>query len=165
VNQPRIRNAQPGDSGLIYRFVRELATYERALDEVLADEQRLHDALFGERAAAHALICELDAEPAGFALYFYNFSTWLGKYGIFLEDLYVSPPFRGRGAGLALLRHLARKAVDEGCGRFEWNVLDWNTPAIDFYTACGAVPMSEWTGYRLSGDALASFAGGKDRAR
>jgi GNAT superfamily N-acetyltransferase len=163
VNQTRIRHAQPGDSGLIYRFVLELATYERATHEVLTDEHELQEALFGDRPMAYALICEIDAEPAGFALYFYNFSTWLGKYGIFLEDLYVSPTFRGRGAGLTLLRYLARKAVDEGCGRFEWNVLDWNTPAIDFYTACGAVPMSEWTGYRLSGDALASFARGGDR--
>ncbi len=161
---PRIRSAKPEDTPLIYRFVRELATYERALEEVLTDEQGLRDALFGERPMAYALICDIDAEPAGFALYFYNFSTWLGKYGIFLEDLYISPAFRGRGAGLALLRYLARKAVDEGCGRFEWNVLDWNTPAIDFYTACGAEPMSEWTGYRLSGDALASFAQGRDPA-
>ena len=163
MSQPGIRSAQTEDTALIYRFVCELASYERALDEVVTDEARLRDALFGQRPRAYALICEIDAEPAGFALYFYNFSTWLGKYGIFLEDLYVSPPYRGRGAGLALLRHLARQAVDEGCGRFEWNVLDWNAPAIDFYTACGAVPMSEWTGYRLSGDALASFAGGQDQ--
>lgn len=160
MSQPAIRAANVEDVALIFHFVRELATYERALDEVLTDEQRLCDALFGERALAHALICEIDAEAVGFALYFFNFSTWLGKYGVFLEDLYVSPQHRGRGAGLALLRYLARLAVDQGCGRFEWNVLDWNTPAIEFYQACGAVPMSEWTGYRLTGDALARFAQG-----
>lgn len=160
MSQPAIRAANVEDVALIFQFVRELATYERALDEVLTDEQGLCDALFGARALAHALICEIDAEPVGFALYFFSFSTWLGKYGVFLEDLYVSPQHRGRGAGLALLRYLARLAVDQGCGRFEWNVLDWNTPAIEFYQACGAVPMSEWTGYRLTGDALASFARG-----
>ncbi len=157
-----IRAAEPTDTATIYRFVRELASYERALDEVETDEQGLQAALFGEQPLARALICEIEGEPAGFAVFFYNFSTWLGKYGIFLEDLYVSPSYRGRGAGLALLRYLARLAVAEGCGRFEWNVLDWNTPAIEFYEACGAVPMSEWTGYRLSGGALSRFAQGAD---
>lgn len=165
MSQLVIRAAHAGDAQRIHHFVCELAEYERALDQVETDQQGLHAALFGERPLAHALICEVDGEPAGFAVYFYNFSTWLGKYGIFLEDLYVSPPFRGRGAGLALLRHLASRAVDEGCGRFEWNVLDWNTPAIDFYTACGAVPMNEWTGYRLSGEALADFARGANQPR
>ena len=155
-----IRRALPEDSGLIFQFVRELAIYERALEEVTADEAGLREALFGPDARAHALICELDGESAGFAVYFYNFSTWLGKYGIFLEDLYVSPEYRGHGAGKAMLQHLARLAVAEGCGRFEWNVLDWNEPSIRFYEACGAVAMSEWVGYRLSGEALANFAQG-----
>lgn len=155
----RIRAAVPQDAALIHHFIRELAIYERALEEVTTDVAALREALFGPGARAHALICELGGEAVGFAVYFYNFSTWLGKYGIFLEDLYVSPGHRGHGAGRALLQHLARQAVEEGCGRFEWNVLDWNQPAIRFYEAVGAVPMSEWVGYRLSGDALAAFAG------
>lgn len=154
----QIRCAVPGDAGLILHFIRELASYERALEEVTTDEAALGDALFGSKPKAHALICELDGEAVGFAVYFYNFSTWLGKYGIFLEDLYVSPEHRGHGAGRALLQYLARQAVEEDCGRFEWNVLDWNEPAVRFYEAVGAQPMSEWVGYRLSGDALAAFA-------
>ncbi|QFU77579.1 GNAT family N-acetyltransferase [Halioglobus maricola] len=154
----QIRPAKPEDSGLIYRFVRELAIYEKALEEVATDEAGLREALFGAKPLAHGLISEIDAQPVGFAIYFYNFSTWLGKYGIFLEDLYVSPEYRGHGAGKALLQHLAKQAVAEGCGRFEWNVLDWNEPSIKFYEACGAVAMSEWIGYRLSGDALTAFA-------
>ena len=132
--------------------------YEKAPAEVIATEDLLRNALFGDAARAFPLICELDGEPVGFAIYFYNFSTWLGKYGIFLEDLYITPDYRGHGAGKALLKYLARLAVKEDCGRFEWNVLDWNTPAIRFYEACGAVAMSEWVGYRLSGEALHDFA-------
>lgn len=153
-----IRAAVPEDSGLIFHFVRELAIYEKALDEVVTDEAGLREALFGDKPLAHGLICSLDDTPVGFAIYFYNFSTWLGKYGIFLEDLYVSPDYRGHGAGKALLQYLARQTVAEGCGRFEWNVLDWNEPSIRFYEACGAVAMSEWVGYRLSGQALQDFA-------
>jgi GNAT superfamily N-acetyltransferase len=110
----------------------------------------------------YSVICDVDGEAAGFALYFYSFSTWLGRHGLFLEDLYVTPELRGAGAGKALLKHLARLAVREGCGRFEWNVLDWNTPAIDFYEAFGARPQSEWVGYRLTGSALTDFAGSDD---
>ena len=153
-----IRAGVPADIGIIFNFVRELAIYEKALDEVTTDESSLHKALFGKNARAYPLICEINGDAVGFAIYVYNFSTWLGKYGIFLEDLYVSPDFRGHGAGKALLQHLAKQAVDEGCGRFEWNVLDWNEPSIQFYEACGAVPMSEWVGYRLQGDALDKFA-------
>lgn len=153
-----IRAGVPADIGVIFNFIRELAIYEKALDEVTTDESSLQQALFGENARAYPLICELDGNAVGFAIYFYNFSTWLGKYGIFLEDLYVSPDFRGHGAGKALLQYLAKQAVEEGCGRFEWNVLDWNEPSIQFYEACGAVPMSEWVGYRLQGDALSNFA-------
>jgi len=152
-----IRKGTSADVDLIFHFIRELAIYEKALDEVTTDEVMLREALFGDNARAYPLICEMDGEAVGFAIYFYNFSTWLGKYGIFLEDLYVSPDSRGHGAGKALLRHLAKLAVDEGCGRFEWNVLDWNEPSIKFYEACGAVPMSEWVGYRLQGDALDKF--------
>jgi GNAT superfamily N-acetyltransferase len=154
-----IRPAQPHDTGLILHFVRELALYEKALDEVVATEADLHEALFGDnRGGAEAVICSSGDEAIGFALYFFNFSTWLGKYGLFLEDLYVSPAHRGSGAGKALLRHLARLAVARGCGRFEWNVLDWNEPAIRFYESFGARPQGEWVGYRLAGSALAKFA-------
>lgn len=153
-----IRPARPEDSGLIFHFVQELARYEKALDQVATDEPGLHRALFGPQPLAHGLVCEVDNAAAGFAIYFYNFSTWLGKYGIFLEDLYITPEHRGQGAGRALLQYLARQALAEGCGRFEWNVLDWNTPAIEFYEACGAVAMREWLGYRLEGKALEAFA-------
>ena len=155
-----IRKATAADIGQIFHFIRELAIYEKALDEVSTDEASLHEALFGDQVRAHALICEIDKQAVGFATHFQNFSTWLGEYGIFLEDLYVSPEFRGFGAGKALLQYLAKQAVAEGCGRFEWNVLDWNEPSIKFYEACGAVPMSEWVGYRLQGEALDSFAAG-----
>lgn len=158
MNLITIRPGTAEDSALIFRFVTELADYEKARHEVETTEQDLHDVLFGERPRAFSLICELDNRPVGFAVYFYNFSTWLGKYGLFLEDLYVTPECRGHGAGKALLRHLAKQAVSEGCGRFEWNVLDWNKPSIQFYESCGAVAQSEWLGYRLQGDALTRFA-------
>jgi GNAT superfamily N-acetyltransferase len=154
-----IRPAAPEDVPLILRFVRELAAYEREPDAVEATEAMLGDALFGARPVAEAVIAELDAAPAGFALFFHNFSTWTGRPGIYLEDLYVTPDARGAGVGKALLRHLAEMAVDRGCGRFEWAVLDWNTPAIDFYRAMGAQPMEEWTVQRVSGDALLRLAG------
>jgi GNAT superfamily N-acetyltransferase len=156
---PAIRPATPRDCGLILGFVRELAEYEREPDAVVATEQDLQRVLFGDDARVECLVAEVAGEPAGIALYFYNFSTWTGRYGIYLEDLYVTPGHRGRGAGLALLRHLAGIAVDRGCARFEWSVLDWNQPAIDFYESCGARPMREWVGYRLDGDALRDFAG------
>ena len=155
-----VRPATAEDCRLILHFVRELAHYEKALHEVEAVEPDFQRALFGEDARCEALICEVDGEAAGFALYFFNFSTWLGRYGLFLEDLYVAPEQRGSGAGKALLRRLAQIAVERGCGRFEWNVLDWNQPAIDFYESFGAQPQSEWVGYRLGGDALARFAAG-----
>ena len=155
----KIRTGTPADTAVIFNFIRELAIYEKALDEVTTDEAMLKEALFGDKARAYSLICELDGEAVGFAIYFYNFSTWLGQYGIFLEDLYVSPEFRGHGAGKGLLQYLAKLALAENCGRFEWNVLDWNEPSIKFYEACGAVPMSEWVGYRLQGTALKNFAG------
>jgi len=155
----KIRQATTSDCAVILSFIRELAEYERALPEAVATESDLQAALFGSNPNAFALICTIDDAPAGFALYFFNFSTWLGKNGLFLEDLYVSPKYRGSGAGKALLKHLAKIAVDQQCGRFEWNVLDWNTTAIDFYESFGAEPLHEWVGYRLTGDSLKRFAG------
>ena len=153
-----IRNANLDDCALILHFVRELAEYEKALDQVVASQGDLEAALFGPNPKAFGLICTVDGEAAGFAIYFFNFSTWLGKFGLFLEDLYVSPDYRGSGTGKALLKHLAQLAVDNDCGRFEWNVLDWNKPAIDFYESLEAEPQNEWIGYRLTGDALNRFA-------
>ena len=120
----------------------------------------IRDSLFAEGSTAHGLICDNDGQPIGYAVYFFNYSTWLGKHGLYLEDLYVSPEARGLGAGKALLRHLAQLAVARDCGRFEWSVLYWNTPAIDFYESFGARPQSEWTTYRLTGQALLDFAAG-----
>ncbi|MHA6719607.1 N-acetyltransferase family protein [Sphingomonas sp. RS6] len=154
-----IRPATPDDVPLILGFVRELAAFEREPDAVVATEPMLHDALFGARPAAEALIAARDGTAVGFALFFQNFSTWTGRPGIYLEDLYVTPAARGAGVGTALLRHLAGIAVDRGYGRFEWSVLDWNQPAIDFYRAMGAEPMDEWTVQRVSGDALVRLAG------
>lgn len=156
-----IRDARPADAALILGFIRELADYEKALDAVEASASQLADALFCANPRVFSVICEVDGAPAGFALYFYNFSTWLGRHGLFLEDLYINPAYRGLGAGKALLQYLARVAVSEGCGRFEWNVLDWNRPAIEFYESFGSRPQSEWIGYRLSGEALQQFAGGE----
>ena len=156
----RIRAAQRADVPVILRFVRELAIYEKALDEVVATEATVEQSLFDEGARAFAFICEDAGEPIGFAVCFYSYSTWLARNGLYLEDLYVTPEARGRGAGKALLQYLARLAVEEGCGRFEWSVLDWNTPAIDFYESVGARAQSEWTTYRLAGEALQRFANG-----
>jgi GNAT superfamily N-acetyltransferase len=154
-----IRPAAPEDVPLILRFVRDLAAFEREPDAVEATEPMLEGALFGERRYAEAVIAEADGTPAGFALYFHNFSTWTGKPGLYLEDLYVTPEARGGGVGAALLRHLAGIALDRGCGRFEWSVLDWNQPAIDFYRAKGAVGMDEWRIQRVTGAALVQLAG------
>lgn len=153
-----IRPAQPEDVALILRFIRELAAYERAEDEVVATEADLRKSLFGE-GPARALICSVDGVEAGFAVYFFNYSTWQGRKGLYLEDLYLTPAYRKAGAGKALLQHLARIAVAEGCGRFEWSVLTWNEPALQFYRSIGAWPMDEWVRYRIAGPALAQFAG------
>ncbi|KRC80202.1 GNAT family N-acetyltransferase [Sphingomonas sp. Root241] len=155
----QIRPATPHDVALILRLVRELAEFEREPEAVVATEDMLERALFGERPAAEAVIAELDGAPVGFALFFQNFSTWTGRPGIYLEDLYVTPAARGSGTGTALLRHLAGIALDRGCGRFEWAVLDWNEPAINFYRAMGAVGMDEWRVQRVAGDALVKLAG------
>jgi GNAT superfamily N-acetyltransferase len=154
-----IRPASLGDVPLILGFIKELAAYEKAEAEVTATAAQIRQSLFGEEVRARALMCRVDGVDAGFAVYFFNYSTWQGRQGLYLEDLYVSPSFRGAGAGKAMLHHLARLAVANDCGRFEWSVLDWNEPAIQFYRSIGAVPMDEWVRYRLTGAALAAFAG------
>jgi len=154
----KIRPAYAEDGALILRFITELAIYEEAEDEVIATEADIRESLFAADSTTNALICELDGLAIGFAVYFFNYSTWLGKHGLYLEDLYVSPEFRGVGAGKTLLKYLARLAVSKNCGRFEWSVLDWNEPAIGFYKAIGALPQAEWVSYRLSGKALSDFA-------
>lgn len=158
-----IRPAVAADAALILRFITELAIYEKAEHEVVATEADIQASLFSGTGPARALICSVDGVEAGFAVYFFNYSTWQGRKGLYLEDLYVTPARRGTGAGKALLRHLARIAVAEGCGRFEWSVLDWNEPAIEFYRSIGAWPMDEWVRYRLAGPALAAFADGGEK--
>ena len=155
-----VRPARIEDVATVLRFVRELAAFEREPDAVVATEAMLADALFGERPAAEAVIAERAGEPVGFALFFHNFSTWQGRRGLYLEDLYVTPAARGAGVGRALLSHLAGLAVTRGCARFEWSVLDWNADAVGFYRALGAVGMEEWTVLRLDGAALARLANG-----
>ncbi len=155
-----IAPAEPADVPLILMFISELAEYERLAGEVVADERALRHALFGPHPAAYAVIARSGGEPAGFALYFHNFSTFLGKHGLYLEDLFVRPAFRGRAIGKALLAHLARIALERDCGRFEWAVLDWNRPARDFYEALGAQANPTWLGYRITGEALERLAGG-----
>ncbi|WP_066775959.1 GNAT family N-acetyltransferase [Sphingomonas sp. CCH5-D11] len=154
-----IRPATPNDVPTILRFIRELAAYEREPDAVEATEPMLQAALFGPEPAAEALIAERAAESIGFALFFHTFSTWTGRRGLWLEDLYVTPDARGAGAGAALLRQLASIAIDRDCPRLEWTVLDWNTPAIEFYRAKGALPQDEWTTQRVTGTALRMLAG------
>ncbi|WAH64918.1 GNAT family N-acetyltransferase [Xanthomonas hortorum] len=156
----QIRSATPDDAPLLHELVTALAVYEREPDAVKASPDDLRASLFGDGATAHALICEQGGQALGFAVYFFNYSTWLGRNGLYLEDLFVRPEARGQGAGLALLRHLAQLAVQRGCGRFEWSVLDWNALAIAFYQAVGARPMEGWTVYRLDGERLAAFAAG-----
>jgi GNAT superfamily N-acetyltransferase len=153
-----IRGATEDDVPLILSLIKELAEYERLSHEVVATEETLRESLFGERPVAEVLICHHGGDPAGFALFFHSFSTFLGKPGIYLEDLYVRPGFRGAGIGRALLVHLARLARERGCGRLEWSVLDWNEPAIGFYKRIGASPMGGWTVYRVAGEALEELA-------
>lgn len=159
-----IRPARPSDAADIHRLVRELADYERSAGQVVATEDDLRRALFGEQPAVFALIAEHDGVVAGIALWFLNYSTWTGRHGIYLEDLYVTPGLRGHGYGRALLAELARICVDRGYGRLEWSVLDWNAPAIGFYASLGAVPMDEWTVNRLTGPALIALASGSDHS-
>ncbi len=154
-----IRFGADDDVPLILRFIRELAEYERLSSDVVATEETLRASLFGEHRHAEVVLAELDGEPAGFALFFHNFSTFVGRPGLYLEDLFVRPALRSHGIGKELLRLLARLAVDRGCGRFEWAVLDWNEPAIGFYKSLGAKPMNEWTVFRVDGEALRELAG------
>ena len=162
--EPRIVPATKKDVPLIRELILELADYERALPgEAPVTEKDLADTLFGKRPAAEVLIAYLGDKPAGFALFFHNYSTWLGKRGIYLEDLFVRPSARKHGIGFALLRALARIAIERDCGRIDWSVLNWNELAIDFYKQIGAKSMDEWTSFRLTGDTLAQIAGHKSR--
>lgn len=153
-----IRPAGPADVDSIVELVRALAAYEREPDAARMDSEACHAALFGPRPAAHALVAEEDGAALGFALYFFNFSTWTGRRGLYLEDLFVRPEQRGRGIGQALLAQCAAIAVAEGCPRMDWAVLDWNRPSREFYESLGARPMTEWIPYRLTGEALAKVA-------
>ena len=151
------RNAQCNDVGLILQFIRELADYEKMLSEVVADEATLEEWIFDKQKAEVIFALEGEKE-VGFALYFHNFSTFLGRAGIYLEDLYVKPEYRGKGYGKAILKKLASIAVERGCGRLEWWCLDWNKPSIDFYRCLGAEPMDGWTVYRIAGETLTNLA-------
>jgi len=153
-----IRPAGAEDAALILRFITDLAIYEEAEDSVIASEADIRNTLFGQDSSTSAVICESDNKAVGYAVYFFNYSTWLGKNGLYLEDLYVSPDHRGIGAGKALLKHLAQIAVSRNCGRLDWSVLEWNEPAIRFYQSIGAEPQDEWVTYRLTGQALADLA-------
>jgi GNAT superfamily N-acetyltransferase len=159
-----IRPARVEDVPIILQLIRDLATYERAPNEVRATEEQLVDVLFGERPAAEVLLAFEGKSPVGFAVFFYNFSTWLGRSGLYLEDLFVKPERRGKGYGRALLVELAKIARERECGRMEWAVLDWNEPAIKFYRALGAKPMDDWTVFRLTRDGIARLANAADTA-
>jgi GNAT superfamily N-acetyltransferase len=160
-SQTRIEPARPVDVPLLLQLIRELAVFEKLEHEARASPEELGLHLFGPQPKAEAVIAFHAGEPAGFALFFHNFSTFLGRPGLYLEDLYVRQAYRGQGIGEGLLRHLAGLALERGCGRFEWSVLDWNRSAIDFYRRLGAVPMDEWTVYRVTGPALVALAAGK----
>lgn len=153
-----IRPATAGDCGAIVGLIRQLAEYEKLSHECHASEESLRQHLFGPRVFAEAMVAEWEGRTVGFALFFHNYSTFLTKPGIYLEDLYVEPAMRGRGVGKALLVHLAKLALERGCGRLEWSVLDWNAPSIAFYKSLGARPMDDWTMYRLTGEALTALA-------
>lgn len=158
-----IREATKSDLSLILSFIKDLAAYEKLSHEVTADEQQLERTLFGNHPSAKVIIGYYDGKPAAFSIYFTNYSTFLSKPGMYLEDLFVKPEFRGKGLGKAMLLHLAKIAHEKGYGRFEWAVLDWNEPAIEFYKSLGAVPMNEWTVFRLTADKLKSLAEGASK--
>lgn len=159
---PSFRSATEEDCALILEFIRLLAEYEKMLNQVSATEETLREWLFEKQKAEVVFVLDEEGREAGFALYFYNFSTFLGKAGIYLEDLYVRPEYRGKGYGKALLQELARRAIKQDCGRLEWCCLDWNRPSIDFYLSLGAEPMNDWTVYRLTGSTLAALAAGDE---
>ncbi len=158
MNDIKIREATIDDSSLILKFVKELAEFERAASEVSATVEDIRKSIFGADSTVHTLICSMDAKPIGFAVYFYNYSTWKGKNGLYLEDIYITPDYRSKGAGRKILKYLAKIAVSKDCGRFELSVLDWNESAIKFYESIGAKPQSEWIVYRLAGNALRDFS-------
>ncbi len=153
-----IRQATPDDATAIYDMIYELAVYEKAPQEVVTTPEEIRETLFASGSKTEALICEVAGKAVGYAVFFTSYSTWLGRNGIYMEDLYVTPDYRGIGAGKALLKTIAQYAVQRQCGRLEWSVLDWNQPAIDFYLSIGAQPQDEWVRYRLTGDALRAFA-------
>jgi GNAT superfamily N-acetyltransferase len=155
----QIRSATESDVPVIFSFVKKLASYERLSHEVVATEELIRETLFGLRRTAEIAIGYLEAQPVGFVLFFHNYSTFLGKPGLYIEDLFVDEDYRRRGYGRALLLHVARLAKERGCGRLEWSVLNWNQPAIDFYKKLGASPMSEWTVFRITGESLNELAG------
>jgi len=155
----RIAAASESDVPVILSFIRKLAEYEKLSHLVIATEENIREHVFGPNPVAEVLLAYWDEEPVGFALYFRNFSTFLGRAGLYLEDLFVDPAHRGKGIGKALLARLAKIALERGYGRLQWEVLDWNTPSIEFYRRLGAVPLDQWTGYRLSGEALDRLAG------
>ena len=156
-NELTFRYAQRSDAPLILQFIRELADYEKMSDEVVADEETLEEWIF-DKGKAEVLFAVVDGKEVGYALFFHNFSTFLGRAGIYLEDLFVKPEHRGKGYGKAILKQLASIAVERKCGRLEWWCLDWNQPSIDFYRSLGAEPMSDWTVYRMTGDTLNNLA-------
>jgi len=153
------RFAEKKDAALILDFIKELAEYEKMLDEVVTDEKTLEEWIF-DKEKAEVIFAVVDGKEIGFAVFFHNFSTFLGRAGLYLEDLFVKPEYRGKGYGRAILKKLASIAVERGCGRFEWWCLDWNKPSIDFYMSLGAEPMSDWTVYRITGDTLKKLAEG-----
>ncbi len=157
MTKPEFRFAERKDTALILQFIKDLAEYEKMADQVVATSAMLEEGIF-EKKRAEVLFVMEDGREVGFALFFHNFSTFLGRAGLYLEDLFVLPEYRGKGYGKATLKKLAQIAVERGCGRFEWWCLDWNKPSIDFYLSLGAVPMNEWTTYRVTGDALAKLA-------
>ncbi|MCL2235765.1 MAG: GNAT family N-acetyltransferase [Defluviitaleaceae bacterium] len=157
MNNFTIRKAEPADVPLILSFIKELAVYEKMLDEVVATEELLNEWIF-DKGKAEVILGEVGGKPIGFALFFHNFSTFVGRGGLYLEDLYIRPEHRGKGFGKSMLTYLAKIAVERGCGRMEWSCLDWNAPSIDFYLSLGAKPMDGWTIYRLAGETLQNVA-------
>ena len=157
-NKFELKKVEEADLPLLLWFIKKIAEYEKLSHEVTATIETLHESFFGKKSNVEAYIGYLNDEPVAYAIYFYNFSSFLGKRGMYLEDLFVLPELRGKGIGKKILTFLANRAVEEGCGRFEWTVLDWNQPAIEFYKSAGAVSMDEWTIFRLSGEALIKFA-------
>ena len=153
-----VRKASAADSAILFKFIKDLAIYEKAEHEVLATEMSIRETLFAENSHVFALICELDGQAIGSAIYFFNYSTWLAKSGLYLEDLYVMPEYRGKGAGVKLLKAMANIAIAKDCARFEWSCLDWNTPSREFYHSLGAQAQEEWVGYRMTGKTLSDFA-------